>query len=222
VYGRTAPNIMPSGSLVGGVIRHVRIGKSRDGYTGRCWNSLRHIGCRFLCRHQTSQVNRLMHPIRDLKTPNLLRPFEVVIWGENKDRPLYRCQITAYSDDEARTEAQNKFHNPATLLPSGAWPKITRIDVCDGIRFTPHQRQRGLFEDIAEVCLGSSMDDVQGAAVNLLLTAVQRRAKALPDAEARWTELMHRGLAALQRRYSGQTDARDAETESDIAKRLIA
>jgi hypothetical protein len=163
-----------------------------------------------------------MHPIRDLKTPSLLRPFEVVIWGENKDRPLWRGHVTAFSDDEAKEEATRQFHNPATLLPSGMWPKITRTDVCDGIRITPTQKQHRLFEDIAEVCLGSSMDDVQGAAVNLLLTAVQRRAKDQADAETRWNELSGRGLRALRRRYSGQTDARDAAAESEIAKRLTA
>jgi hypothetical protein len=172
-----------------------------------------------------------MHPIRDLKTPNLLRPFEVVIWGENKDRPLYRCHVQAFSDDEAKADALRSYDSALGLTNDGEIVRrnfrdttpirVKRIDVCDGIRFTPHQRQHGLFEDIAEVCLGESLDNIQGAAVNLMLTAVQRRAKGLPDAEARWNELAGRGLQALRRRYDGQTDNRDVAAEGEIAKRVF-
>ena len=84
------------------------------------------------------------------------------------------------------------------------------------------QRQKSLFERLAEICLGSSLIDIQGAAVNLLLTSVQRRAKDKADAERRWDELMGHGKQALQRRYGGTLDARDANAETEIAHRLIA
>jgi hypothetical protein len=61
-----------------------------------------------------------------------------------------------------------------------------------------------------------------GGSVNLLLTAVQRRAMNKTDAERRWDELMGRGKHALQRRYGGALDARDAAAETGIAHRLIA
>jgi hypothetical protein len=163
-----------------------------------------------------------MHPIRDLKTPNLLRPFEVVIWGENRDWPLYRCHVQAFSEDEAKADAEQQLRlkfNKAHPHGIPIWP-VTRVDVCEGIRDTPWQRQRGLFEDIAEVCLGEPLDVIQGAAVNLLLTAVQRHAKNQADAETRWNELAGRGLQALRRRYRGQTDMRDVAAESEIAGRL--
>jgi len=153
-----------------------------------------------------------------LSTP-FLRPFEVVIWGDNKDKPLFRMQIMQYSEDEARDDCRREFKRCIPLGSAG--PLVKRIDVLDGFRHTSKERQRGLFEDLAECCLGESMDDVQGATVNLLLTAVQRRAKNLPDALTRWNELMHRGRAALDRRYTGQTDQRDRAAESEIGKRLF-
>jgi hypothetical protein len=66
------------------------------------------------------------------------------------------------------------------------------------------------------------MDDVQGAAVNLLLTAVQRRSTNWMDGERRWDELMGRGREALRRRFGGHADERDKAAESEIAKRLFA
>lgn len=150
----------------------------------------------------------------------VLAPYEVVIWGERKDKPLDRISLMAFSADEAKAEALKRFRATVGLLMPIS--RIVRIDVCDGVRVTPQQKQHRLFEDLAEVCLGSSMDDVQGAAVNLLLTAVQRRAANLADAERRWDELLGRGKQALRRRYSGETDARDAAAELEIGKRLLA
>jgi hypothetical protein len=148
----------------------------------------------------------------------VLAPYEVVVWGERKDKPLSRISVMAFSDDEAKSEALKQYRaaNPFAKEP------IQRVDVCDGVRVTPQQKQHRLFEDLAECCLGSSMDDVQGAAVNLLLTAIQRRAASLNDAEARLDELLGRGKQALKRRYCGETDARDAAAESEIGKRLLA
>src|SRR6185437_9353251 len=120
---------------------------------------------------------------------------EVVIWGERKDRPLDRIIVNAYSKDWAKRDAIAQFQRKPEWT-AAPMPAIDRVDVCDGVRATPQTRQRGLFDDLAEACLGSSMDDVQGAAVNLLLTAVQRRAMNLADAEQRWDELMGRGKVA--------------------------
>jgi hypothetical protein len=98
-------------------------------------------------------------------------------------------------------------------------PKIERVEVLSDIHLNPARRQQTLFEDLADQCIGHSMDDVQGAAVNLVLTGVQRRTANLADAERRWDELMGRGKQALRRRFRGETDARDPEPE--IAKRLV-
>ena len=87
---------------------------------------------------------------------------------------------------------------------------------------TPEERQRQLFDALAKVCVGSSMTDIQGALVNMLLTAVQRRAIGLADAEQRWDELMGSGKQALLRRYTGALDNRDAAAESEMAGRLIS
>jgi hypothetical protein len=160
-----------------------------------------------------------MHPIRDLKTPDLLRPFEVIIWGESKDQPLYRWHVMAFSDGEAKEDAIRRC-----ISPCDAPLRITRIDVCDGVRVTPHQRQRGLFEDLCDVCLGSSVSEIQGAVINVLLATVQRTSPKLADAEARWDEMMGRGKLALQRRYAapatpGVVNAEKAEA-AEIGARL--
>src|SRR5579859_4541592 len=141
-----------------------------------------------------------------LKTP-LLSPFEVVIFGERKDKPLYRVSVQAFTEDEAKEMALQQYRS--TLHPGDLQPRISRVDVCDGIRITPHQRQRGLFEDLADCCVGERMEDVQGAAVNLLLTALQRAASDISDAERRWDELSARAKQALRRRMTGQADNRD-------------
>jgi len=78
------------------------------------------------------------------------------------------------------------------------------------------ERQRKLFEALAHTCLDHSMTDIQGAAVNLLLTVVQRNFIKLADAETRWDELMGRGRLALQRRYQDKS----ADAEREIAGRL--
>lgn len=64
--------------------------------------------------------------------------------------------------------------------------------------------QKKLFETLAWACLDQPISVIQGAAVNLLLTVVQRNFIKLADAEARWDELMGRGKIALQRRYRHQ------------------
>ena len=155
----------------------------------------------------------------------VLQPFEVILWGERKDQPLYREMVQSYSADEAKEATLARWRGNAYMdfaVASAPVPKITRVDVLDGHRVTPHQRQRGLFEDLAECCINESLDDIQGATVNLLLTAVQRRAQNQADALTRWDELMGRGKQALIRRYSGTTDNRDKAAETEIAKKLFA
>lgn len=147
-----------------------------------------------------------------------LRPYEVVIWGASKDVPLYRIGVQAFSEDEARTDAIRRFCDGLLGRP----PPITRVEVLSDVHLDRGRKQQTLFEDLADTCLGHSLDDAQGACVNLLLTCVQRRYLKLADAEARWDELAGRGKEALRRRYAGAIDARDAGAETEIAKRLTA
>jgi hypothetical protein len=155
-----------------------------------------------------------------MQIPAVLRPYEVVIWGENKFTPLSRFMVTAMSEDDAKTSAENQYHRG---IPFGHRPgKIERVEVLSDVHLNTARKQQTLFEDLADQCVGHSMDDVQGAAVNLLLTAVQRRAANQADAERRWDDLMGRGKQALARRYRGDTDERDKAAESEIAKRLFA
>jgi hypothetical protein len=144
-----------------------------------------------------------------------LRPYDVVIWGENKFTPLYRIGVQAMSEDEAKADGLAHFRR------SDASSKVKRVEVLSDIHLNPARRQHTLFEDMADQCIGHSMDDVQGAAVNLLLTAVQRRAADLSDANRRWDELLGRGKQALCRRYRGDTDNRDASVASDIGKKVF-
>jgi hypothetical protein len=150
----------------------------------------------------------------------VLRPFEVVIWGDNKFVPIRRISVTAMSEDEAKESALSFFRRQY-LEPSHV-PTIGRIEVLSDVHLNPGRRQQTLFEDLADLCIGHSMDDVQGAAVNLLLTGVQRRARNQADAEQRWDELMGRGKQALIRRYRRDTDGRDKAAETEIAKKLFA
>src|ERR1700687_1872620 len=151
----------------------------------------------------------------------VLQPFEVVIWGASKDVPLSRIGVQAFSEDEAKADALRNFRD--TLEPTGLpRPPIERVEVLSDVHLNPARKQQTLFEDLADACVGHSMDNVQGATVNLLLTGVQRRHIKLADAEERWDELMGRGREALRRRYSRTTDARDATAEAEIAKRLTA
>jgi hypothetical protein len=149
----------------------------------------------------------------------VLQPYEVVIWGADKSVPLYRIGVQAFSEDEARADAVAQFHRSHGHAHS---PKFERIEVLSDVHLNTARRQQTLFEDIADACVGASLDDIQGACVNMLLTAVQRRYSKLPDAEARWDELAGRGKEALRRRHGGTTDARDRAAETEIAKRLTA
>lgn len=145
----------------------------------------------------------------------VLRPYEVVIWGESKFGPLYRIMVQAMSEDEAKAEGIGQFRHSSSA-------KVTRVEVLSDVHLNPARRQHTLFEDLADQCIGHSLNDVQGAAVNLLLTGVQRRAANLADAEVRWDELTGRGKEALRRRYRKETDIRDQAAETEIAKRLFA
>lgn len=153
--------------------------------------------------------------------PAVLSPYEVVIWGNNKHTPLYRVTVQAFSEDEAKAEGVAAFRRQQALIIEPQSP-VERIEVLSDVHLSTARKQQTLFEDLADQCLGHSMTDVQGACINLLLTAVQRRHLRLADAEARWDELMGRGKEALRRRYGGSTDARDSATETEIAKRLTA
>jgi hypothetical protein len=145
----------------------------------------------------------------------VLQLFEVVIWGASKDVPLHRISAQAFSEDEAKADGIASFRKTQPLA------KIERVEVLSDVHLNPARKQQTLFEDLADACVGHSMDNVQGASVNLLLTAVQRRAVDLADAERRWDELAGRGKEALRRRYSKTPDARDATAEAEIAKRLV-
>jgi hypothetical protein len=79
------------------------------------------------------------------------------------------------------------------------------------------ERQRRLFIRLADDCLNHSMSDIQGAAVNLLLTAIQRNFTRQADAEARWDELMWRGKLALMGRFASKETS---QAEEEIAGRL--
>lgn len=151
----------------------------------------------------------------------VLRPYEVVIWGESKLSPVWRVMVSSFSEDEAKTEAVRGFNGSPQWIGQTA-PKITRIEVLSDVHLDQGRKQRTLFEDIADACIGASLTDIQGATVNLLLTAVQRRYVKLAEAEARWDELMGRGKEALRRRYLGTSDRRDDAAESQIAKRLMS
>ncbi len=149
----------------------------------------------------------------------IIRPYEVVIWGENKYTPAYRIMVHAMSEDEAKADAVNQYQRLSLGVPAH---KIERVEVLSDVHLNPARKQQTLFEDLADQCIGHSLDDVQGAAVNLLLTGVQRRAANLADAERRWDELMGRGKEAMRRRYRKETDVRDKAAETEIAKRLFA
>jgi hypothetical protein len=146
----------------------------------------------------------------------VLRLYEVVFWGENKFTPFYRLHVQAMSEDEAKADGIAQFRRLPDVVA-----KIERVEVLSDVHLNPARRQHTLFEDLADQCIGHSMDDVQGAAVNLLLTGVQRRASGVNDAERRWDELVGRGKQALCRRYRGDTDNRDAAVASDIGKKVF-
>lgn len=149
----------------------------------------------------------------------VLSPYEVKIWGESKFSPLFVTGVQSFSEDEAKSAAVSEFQRSAALTPP--IPKITKVEVLSGIHLDPARRQQSLFEDIADTCIGSSLENIQGATVNMLLTSVQKAHLKLADAEARWDELMGRGKQALRRRYTGTVDNRDVAMESEIANRLL-
>lgn len=148
----------------------------------------------------------------------VLQPFEVVIWGTDKTVPLHRVCVQAFTEDEAKADGLKSFWR----LPESAGRKVDRVEVLSDVHLNTARKQQTLFEDLADACVGASLSDIQGACVNLLLTAVQRRYLKLADAEARWDELAGRGKEALRRRYQGATDARDVTLETEIAKKLTA
>lgn len=157
----------------------------------------------------------------------VLQPYEVVLWGANRDRPLHRLIVQAFSEDEAKGMALADFRRLSTgeqvlnRVEHPVVPAIERVEVLSGIHLDPKKRQQSLFEDLADLCIGSSLEDIQGACVNLLLTSVQKRYLTLGEAEMRWDELMGRGKQALRRRFRGDTDYRDTSTETELGMRLI-
>jgi hypothetical protein len=152
----------------------------------------------------------------------VLQPYEVVIWGGDKFTPLYRLTVQTFSEDEAKEQALAQFRRQDSLSGYMCPTKVERVEVLSDVHLNPARKQQTLFEDLADLCIGHSMEDVQGATVNLLLTAVQRRASNQADAERRWDELMGRGKQALTRRYRGDTDHRDKAMETEIAGRLFS
>lgn len=151
----------------------------------------------------------------------VLSPYEVILWGESKDRPLYRIGVQAFSADEAKQNAVTMFRSQDRNFGI----IVKRVEVLDGVHLDPRKKQQSLFEDLAEACIDHSLEDVQGAAVNLLLTSVQRRASTLGEGERRWDELMGRGKLALQHRYRKEAAVggpRDAALETEIVGRLGA
>lgn len=149
------------------------------------------------------------------------------MWGINRDCPIHRIVVHAFSEDEAKELALvdfksqyfaeqklNKVNNPIL-------PKIERVEVLWGIHTDPKKRQQSLFEDFADACLGFKLEDVQGACVNMLLTSVQKRYVTLEDAEARWDELMGRGKIAMRRRFLKLVDERDPKVAHELGNRLV-
>ena len=85
--------------------------------------------------------------------------------------------------------------------------------------FDPREdTQRTLFMMLCKVVVGHSTADIAGAAVNLVLTVVQKRHLKVVEALAHWDELMGRGRVALQKRYGKQQDAAD---EHELSQRII-
>jgi hypothetical protein len=154
-----------------------------------------------------------------MQTLPVLQNYEVVIWGERKDVPLHRIGVQAFSEDEAKEDVMRRWRSSS---PDAISYKVSRVEVLSDVHLDTARKQHTLFEDLADQCIGHSMADVQGAAVNLLLTVVQRNYIKQSDAEARWNELAGRGLEALKRRFSGRTDDRDKAAETEIARRLGA
>jgi len=155
-----------------------------------------------------------------------LSPYEVILWGESKDRPLWRGIVQAFSEDEAKEQALHSWRYSAAVQLHGANGNPS-VEVLFGSHLCnePQKRQRSLFEELAEFVLGHSMADIESAAVNLLLTSVQRRAGNLAEAERCWDELMGRGKVALQRRYRKEQvigGPRDTALETEIVGRLGA
>jgi len=142
--------------------------------------------------------------------------YEVMIWGERKDAPLFHVGVQTFSEDEAKTEALGQYR------AHGFVNKIERIEVLSDLHIKPERKQQSLFEDFADLSLGYDIADIQGAAINLAITGVQRAHVKLEVALARWDELMGRGREALLRRYVGETDHRDENVvASEIGKRMI-
>jgi|SRR5215475_2365067 len=129
----------------------------------------------------------------------VLQPYEVVLWGAGRDRPLHRLTVQAFSEDEAKEAALAQYR---IGFPWQQPAKVERVEVLSGIHLNPKKRQQSLFEDLADLCATSDakLEDIQGACVNLLLVSVQKRYLTLGEAERRWDELMGRGRQALKDR----------------------
>lgn len=152
----------------------------------------------------------------------ILQPFEVTIWGERKDTPLHRVMVRAHSEDEAKNDALRQCETMLVAQGHTVFPKVSRVEVLSDVHLNNARKQQTLFEDMADLCIGHSMTDIQGACINFLLTCVQRRHPKLADAEARLDELLGRGKEALKRRYGGEMGDQDKAVADEIGKRLIA
>jgi len=50
-----------------------------------------------------------------LAPASILRPFEVIVWGANKDRPLYRMHVQALTEDEAKTDVLRQYRRTCSI-----------------------------------------------------------------------------------------------------------
>lgn len=160
-----------------------------------------------------------MTPLKGMTLPTL-KPYEVVFYGENK-QPFHRVSVEAFSEDEAKASVlANYWKSWGPQSPA----KIARIEVLSDVHIETGRRQQTLFEDMADVCIGHTLKDIQGACVNLLMTAVRRRYDKKADASARWDELMGRAKEALLNRYAKKPEdaGEDAARSTEIANRILS
>jgi hypothetical protein len=146
-----------------------------------------------------------------------LSHYEVVVWGESKISPLYRINVQAFSEDEAK-EIALQYWMRDKVADKNRPPKVTRVDVTSYNVASP-VNQKELFVRLADACLGEAMYNVQGAAVNLLITVFQKNFAKSADAERRWDELMGKGKEALRARY---TKRPTTDQEKEIAGKIGA
>jgi hypothetical protein len=129
-----------------------------------------------------------------------LSHYEVVVWGESKVSALYRVNVQAFSEDEAKEQALQHWMRDK-VADKNRPPKVVRVDVTS-YKIASPVNQKELFERLADACLGEAMYNVQGAAVNLLITVFHKNFTSMIDAEKRWDELMYKGKEALKGRYA--------------------